>query len=262
MCRGSRPAVCACCMWAYCSSSVLWSLLLQWLFLRAAAPVVVLFSDVVQQQQTPLLTRLPYTYLAACPIWICKAEQLHLHPQRLSLKLDDEIFKKPIPGSGKRWVSYWISIHDINASLAIDQLRAAGGTKVATSVMVDCGDEIQADGTLTRGNFTGCESLISAVQAMGIGAERLIQSAGDKIGPLRAMYAAPEPSIGALVALAKEQKLRGISWDVEPEKDAAGKRLTHADAVQYARYLSKLRAELNPLGVRLTTYNEIWYAVH
>ena len=167
-------------------------------------------------------------------MWTYKAK-LHLDPQ-LSLKLDDEVSIKPIPG--KRWVSYWISVHDINASLAIDQLRAAGGTKVATSVMVDCGDEIQADGTLTCRNFTGCESLIPAVQAMGIGVERLIQSAGGKIGPLRAMYAAPEPSISALMRLAKEQKLRGITWDVEPEKDAAGKSLTHADAVQYATYLS------------------------
>jgi hypothetical protein len=153
------------------------------------------------------------------------------------------IMQPPLP-SGKRWVSYWISVHDINASLAVDQLRAAGGAKAATSVMVDCGDVIRPDGTLTCRNFTGCASLIPAVQAMGIGVERLVQSTGGKIGPLRAMYSAPQPSIDALVALSKRQHLRGITWDVEPEKDSAGKSLTHADAVQYAGYLAKLRAAL------------------
>ena len=107
--------------------------------------------------------------------------------------------------------------------------------------MVDCGDEIQPDGTLACKNFTGCASLIPAMQGMGIGVERLVQSAGGKIAPLRAMYSAPQPSIDALVALAKKQKLVGITWDVEPEKDTAGKRLTHADALQYAGYLAKLR---------------------
>jgi|EP01046_Picozoa_sp_COSAG06_P010338 hypothetical protein len=58
--------------------------------------------------------------------------------------------------------------------------------------------------------------------------------------------------------LAKRQKLRGISWDVEPETDASGKKLTNADAVQLAGYMALLRAALSPLGVRLTIYTTMY----
>jgi hypothetical protein len=162
-------------------------------------------------------------------------------------------------GDQQRWVSYWLSLSSVNATLAMGTLRAAGGAKVATSVFVDCGDTILADGSLQVGPRPPCEGEIpAALMAMGVGFERLIQSKGDSIAPLRAMFAQPQRSIAAIVALAKRQQLRGISWDVEPETDTAGKRLTHADALQVASYFSHLRAALKPLGVRLTVYNTVY----
>lgn len=45
---------------------------------------------------------------------------------------------------------------------------------------------------------------------------------------------------------------------MEPEVDATGKHLTPADAAQLAAYLARLRAELTPLSVRLTIYNNVY----
>jgi hypothetical protein len=165
----------------------------------------------------------------------------------------------------QRWVSYWLSLSHVNATVAMDTLRAAGGSNVATSVFADCGDSIQPDGTLQVGRGSlypwaaPCDSLLPAqLDAMGVGLERLIQSKGGAIGPLRAMFAQPQRSIDAIVALARAQKLRGISWDVEPETDATGTRLTYTDAVRFADYLTLLRSALSPMGVRLSVYNNVY----
>jgi hypothetical protein len=36
----------------------------------------------------------------------------------------------------QRWVSYWLSLSHVNATVAMDTLRAAGGSNVATSLPV------------------------------------------------------------------------------------------------------------------------------
>ena len=107
----------------------------------------------------------------------------------------------------QRWVSYWLSLSAVNATVALDTLRAAGGSAVATSIFVDCGDTILQDGSLQVGggllspSLAACDSILpSQLRAMGIGFERLIQSKGDAIDPLRAMFKAPQKSINAIVA--------------------------------------------------------------
>lgn len=136
------------------------------------------------------------------------------------VKTDDADINKS--AASRRWVSYWLSISEVNASLAMDTLRQAGGKSVATSVMVDCGDTIGANGTLQAGGGRAhqwaapCDAEIPAqLAAMGIGFERLIQSNGGGWAPLRAMLASPQSSIAAIVRLAKAQKLRGVTWDGE-----------------------------------------------
>ena len=106
----------------------------------------------------------------------------------------------------ERWVSYWLSLSAVNATVALDTLRAQGGSKVATSLFVDCGDTILQNGSLQVGggllgpSLAACDSMLpSQLRAMGIGFERLIQSKGDAIEPLRAMFKAPQKSIDAIV---------------------------------------------------------------
>ena len=106
----------------------------------------------------------------------------------------------------QRWVSYWLSLSAVNVTEALDTLRAQGGSKVATSLFVDCGDTILQDGSLQVGggllspSLAACDSMLSSqLRAMGVGFERLIQSKGDAINPLRAMFKAPQKSIDAIV---------------------------------------------------------------
>ena len=109
-------------------------------------------------------------------------------------------------GGNERWVSYWLSLSAVNATVALDTLRAQGGSQVATSLFVDCGDTILQDGSLQAGggllspSLAACDGKLPAqLRSLGIGFERLIQSKGDSIEPLRAMFKAPQKSIDAIV---------------------------------------------------------------
>ena len=82
---------------------------------------------------------------------------------------------------------------------------------------------------------------------MGIGAEPVMSGSLDN---LRRMFASPGPSISALEQLVRSKKLRGISWDVEPDASSVG------DAAAFAAYLTKLRLALAPLGARVTVYSK------
>ena len=150
-----------------------------------------------------------------------------------------------------RWVSFWFSpAHpatsgNVSATLAL--LAQEGGSKLATSLFVYCEDKINLDGSFTAGVSAPCDTLAVGLAAMGIGTERIVGASS--IANLRAMFKSPDRSIDGLVALARKSKLRGISWDIEPANS------TRADAKLYAAYLKKLRAALQPVGARLTTYN-------
>ena len=156
------------------------------------------------------------------------------------------------PPPPQRWVSYWYSPANItHNALTLALLKKEGGTKVATSLQLYCGDSIGEDGTFKAGVSPGCDMLIPKLNAMGIGAERIVGA--KDITSLRAMWTHHETdSIAAMVALAKQHKLRGMSWDVEPSGS------NKADAVAYAGYLGKLRQALKPLNARLTTYNNMY----
>ena len=160
----------------------------------------------------------------------------------------------------KRWVSYWFSpLHTDNATRVLDTLRAAGGASVATSLIVECGDGILADGRFAEGGLStaaarACEALLPGLRAMGIGAERMVEVRNSNISNMRAMFASPSQPIAALVALSAKHHLVGIHWDVEPLLCPANACEDEADALAYAAFLAKLRAALNARGVRLTTY--------
>lgn len=155
------------------------------------------------------------------------------------------------PPARTRWVSYWYSPGNItHNTLTLALLKKEGGSKVATSLQLYCEDLIREDGTFEPGVSPGCDMLIPKLNAMGIGAERIVGA--KTISALRAMWKHHETdSIAAMVAMAKKHKLRGVSWDIEPSGS------NRADAVRYAAYLGKLRQALKPLNTRLTTCESV-----
>ena len=162
----------------------------------------------------------------------------------------------PASPTASRWVSYWYSpgnsstISREHNRLTLALLKKEGGNKVATSLMLYCGDVIREDGTFGPGASPSCDMLIPELDTMGIGAERIVGA--KTITALRAMWTKHEAdSIAAMVALTKKHKLRGMSWDVEPSGS------NKADAVAYAGYLGKLRQALKPLNARLTTCESV-----
>ena len=92
-----------------------------------------------------------------------------------------------------------------------------------------------------------------ALREMGIGAERVIQANGPGGLPsLRRMFDRPSSSIEGIARMATTLTLQGVSWDIEPHNSTA------ADATQYSAYMARLRAVLTPLGVRLTSYSNVY----
>lgn len=127
----------------------------------------------------------------------------------------------------------------------LEILKTQGGSKVTSSVLMGCGDTIAPNGSFVPGVSEACDAMTLQLSAIGIGAERVLSVS---VGGLETAFKAPEASIAGFVALAKAQKLRGFSSDIE----------ARGSARHFACYLSKLRAALRPLGVRLTMYNNAW----
>ena len=145
---------------------------------------------------------------------------------------------------------YTCTAQSRNATLALEMLRNAGGSQVATSMFVYCGLSINASGHLSSAEMSpGCGLMIPGLNQLGIGAEPVV---GGSLSALRNMFASPSQSISALAALTRTHNLRGISWDVEPSGSTA------SDASQFAAYLSQLRHALHPLGARVTTYSNAY----
>ena len=151
-----------------------------------------------------------------------------------------------------RSVAWWLPVVPEqrpyrNASAVLQALQREGGPAVATSLLLYCSDEIEKAGRFQEGFAprAACEFLIPRLQAMGIGAERVVGAAS--ISAIRSMCAEPEQSIGAMVNISRRMGLRGISFDLEPAHSTA------ADAVFLAAYLARLRQALRP-NTRVTIY--------
>ena len=67
--------------------------------------------------------------------------------------------------------------------------------------MLYCEDAIHPDGSFSAGVSVGCDAMIPQLNAMGIGAERIVGS--PSIDNLRAMFLSPSKSISGIVALTR-----------------------------------------------------------
>lgn len=153
----------------------------------------------------------------------------------------------PKSGASRAWSSSG------NATAALELLRRHGGSAVATSLLLYCGDTIAANGSFVARPNPACDSMSKALREMGIGAERVIQANGPGGLPsLRRMFDRPSSSIEGIARMATTLTLQGVSWDIEPHNSTA------ADATQYSAYMARLRAVLTPLGVRLTSYSNVY----
>jgi hypothetical protein len=125
-------------------------------------------------------------------------------------------------------------------------LKANGGNATVTSLIIGCGDTIDANGTFVDGESEGCASAIPQLNAMGVGAELTISASA---AGLRKAFQNPDPVIAALVAKAKTQKLRG--WGSDWEYTG-----TVLDGQGVTCFQAKLRAALRSVDTRLTMFND------
>ena len=159
----------------------------------------------------------------------------------------------PARGIGGRWASYWAGVPAFLNGTTADGvtkltalLKANGGNATVTSLIVGCGDTIDVDGAFVLGVSEGCDALLPALDAMGIGLERTV---GASAVGLRAAFKNPDPVIAAMVAMAKTQKLTG--WGSDWEYPG-----TKADGLALTCFQAKLRAALHPVGTRLTMFTD------
>ena len=153
-----------------------------------------------------------------------------------------------------RWASYWggppkflngSSADYVTRTVAL--LKANGGPATVTSMILMCGDTIGANGSFVPAENEGCAGLIPQLNAMGIGAERSLT--GSAAG-LRLAFKNPDAVIADMVAMAKQQKLKGFGSDYELSGT------NKADALGLTCFQAKLRAALRPLGARVTMFND------
>jgi hypothetical protein len=105
---------------------------------------------------------------------------------RWALKADDGPSSLLPP---KPWVSWWFApapksgashawSTSGNATAALALLQQNGGSAVATSLLLYCGDSISANDSFREESNPACERTATQVRSMDIGAERVIQANG------------------------------------------------------------------------------------
>eukprot|EP00056_Hartaetosiga_gracilis_P017546 m.7600 g.7600 ORF g.7600 m.7600 type:complete len:321 (-) comp5843_c0_seq1:278-1240(-) len=157
----------------------------------------------------------------------------------------------------ERRVSYWMSTHNISGTNnAVANIGALGGRQVATSVFLYCGSSVNDTGFFFSSSGTAeCQAAINGFHAFNISAE--VEVHISLIG-LRYLMANPDVRVATVQALkqdALKYNLQGVAWDLEPEGS------DHQDCINFAQYLGEQAAALNPIGVRVTTYSNVYAPV-
>ena len=116
---------------------------------------------------------------------------------------------------------------------------------IVSSVMLNCGFQVQVNGTISGEVSSACAAAIKGLRALDVGAE-LWLGEQDSIDAARRLFAQPELAKDSRTRTIKEFGLSGINFDLEPAKSNT------SDAAAYAAFFRAIRPALNAAGARLT----------
>eukprot|EP00656_Telonema_subtile_P039633 TRINITY_DN44721_c0_g1_i1.p1 TRINITY_DN44721_c0_g1~~TRINITY_DN44721_c0_g1_i1.p1 ORF type:complete len:245 (+),score=47.46 TRINITY_DN44721_c0_g1_i1:177-911(+) len=150
--------------------------------------------------------------------------------------------------SPKRSVSFWYSpsAGDLNQTISV----LTRNKDAVTSMMLYCGHSVSNEGKLVGTVSPLCVGpggIVPALVELGIGVEFVVND-GSTNATAHKIFMADPTSIPSLLAIGQANKISGWNLDLEPQSVPG----TAADAVVYAAFCQKLRAALNPAGIRLT----------
>ena len=166
----------------------------------------------------------------------------------------------PPPWWASRVVSFWYAPdNDWPSAAAI--VRAHPG--LVTSVMSYCGVDIADNGTIISKFAATCAGLFPALKAMGVRAELATGSGNCSFAAMRLLWADTQVSPLVLRDAVRAAGADGLNIDFEPQADSCAGAPTGdaADAALFGAWLAAVRAQLRPLGVRLTVDVASWSPV-
>lgn len=166
----------------------------------------------------------------------------------------------PSPWWASRVVSMWYA-PDNNWPAAVDIVKAHPG--LVTSVMSYCGVDIADNGTIISRFEPTCAGLFPALRALGVRAELATGSGNCSIDAMRALWADTAVSPRVLRDAVQTAGADGLNVDFEPQADNCAGAPTGdaADAALFGAWLAAVRAQLQPLGARLTVDVASWSPV-
>jgi hypothetical protein len=165
-----------------------------------------------------------------------------------------------VPWWSKKMVSMWYAPNN-NWPQAVSLIKAHKGS--VTSVMSYCGLDVRDNGTVITEFSSACASLFPALQSLGVQAEIVINAGNCSIDTYRLLWSDVTVSPRVLRDAVIAANASGLNVDFEPQADncKGGPTGTAGDAASFAAWLQAVRAQLAPLGARLTVDVASWSPV-
>eukprot|EP00658_Telonema_sp_P-2_P049344 TRINITY_DN3751_c0_g1_i1.p1 TRINITY_DN3751_c0_g1~~TRINITY_DN3751_c0_g1_i1.p1 ORF type:complete len:350 (-),score=73.31 TRINITY_DN3751_c0_g1_i1:406-1455(-) len=154
----------------------------------------------------------------------------------------------------KRWVSFWYAPAANDLNQTIDVLTR--NKDAVSSVMLYCGHSVSGTGKLVGSVSPLCVGpggIVPALRALGIAVEFVVNDGSTNVTAHKLFMKDPS-SVDQLLVIGKANGLSGWNLDLEPQTVPG----TAADAAVYAAFCKRLRAVLNPAGIRLTIDVASW----
>ena len=166
----------------------------------------------------------------------------------------------PSPWWASKIVSFWYA-PDNDWPSAVAIVKAHPG--LVTSVMSYCGVDIADNGTIISRFAPTCAGLFPALKALGVRTEIATGRGNCSIAAMRALWADTAVSPRVLRDAVQAAGADGLNIDFEPQADncAGGPTGDAADAALFGTWLAAVRAQLQPLGARLTVDVASWSPV-
>lgn len=122
---------------------------------------------------------------------------------------------------------------------------------IVSSVTLNCGFAVQANGSLGGNVSVPCVTAFSGLRKLKVKAE-LWLGEQDSIDAARKLFKQPQLAAVALSSIATKYSLGGINFDLEPHKSNA------SDAMAYGAFLRAIKPSINAAGARLTVDSALW----